>query len=162
RIPRDRTMKLSFSTLGCPAWSYQDIVRRAAEYGFDGITIRGLNGELDLVKVLEFQPARRAETRRQVEGAGLAINLLGIATKLMVPDAELAASQQNAKEHIDLAADLHCPFVRVFGGAIPVGLSHVAAIRRAAERLRELADHGAKRGVKVLMESHDDWVVPAF
>jgi hypothetical protein len=32
-------MKLSFSTLGCPAWSYQDILRRAAEYGFDGVAI---------------------------------------------------------------------------------------------------------------------------
>ena len=155
-------MKLSFSTLGCPAWSYQDILRRAAEYGFNGIAIRGLNGELDLVKVDEFQPTRRAETRRQAERAGIAINLLGASTKLMVPDAELAASQQNAKEHIDLAADLRCPFVRVFGGAIPVGLSHIAAIRRAAERLRELGDHAATRGVKVLMESHDDWVVPAF
>ena len=155
-------MKLSFSTLGCPAWTYQDILRRAAEYGFHGIAIRGLNGELDLVKVAEFQPTRRAETRRQAERAGIAINLLGASTKLMVPDAELAGSQQNAKEHIDLAADLYCPFVRVFGGAIPVGLSHVAAIRRAAERLRELGDHAATRGVKVLMESHDDWVVPAF
>ena len=155
-------MKLSFSTLGCPAWSYQEILRRAAQYGFDGIAIRGLNGELDLVKVAEFQPTRRAETRRQAERAGIAINLLATSTKLMVPDAELAASQQNAKEHIDLAADLQCPFVRVFGGPIPVGLSHVVAIRRAAERLRELGDHAAERGVKLLIESHDDWIVPAF
>ena len=80
----------------------------------------------------------------------------------MVSDSELAASRQNAKDHIDLAADLHCPFVRVFGGPIPVGLAHVAAIRLAAECLRELGDHAAVRGVKVLMESHDDWVVPAF
>ena len=61
-------MKLSFSTLGCPAWSYQDILRRAAEYGFNGIAIRGLNGELDLVKVDEFQPTRRAETVRARAG----------------------------------------------------------------------------------------------
>jgi sugar phosphate isomerase/epimerase len=80
----------------------------------------------------------------------------------MVSDSELAASRQNAKEHIDLAADLHCPFVCVFGGPIPVGLAHVAAIRLAAERFRELGDHAAMRDVKVLMESHDDWVVPAF
>jgi sugar phosphate isomerase/epimerase len=112
-------MKLSFSTLGCPAWSYQDILRRAAEYGFDGITIRGLNGELDLVKVAEFQPTRRAETRRQADRDGLAINLVGTSTKLMVPD---AAGCQPTKEHIDLGADLHCPFVRVFGGVIPVRL----------------------------------------
>jgi sugar phosphate isomerase/epimerase len=79
-------------------------------------TIRGRNGELDLVKIAEFQPTRRAETRKQAERAGLAMNLLGASTKLMVSDSELAASRQNAKEHIDLAADLHCPFVRVFGG----------------------------------------------
>ena len=28
--------------------------------------------------------------------------------------------------------------------------------------LRDLGDHAATRGVKVLIESHDDWVVPAF
>ena len=67
----------------------------------------------------------------------------------MVSDSELAACRQNAKEH--------CPLVRVFGGPIPVGLAHVAAIRLAAEHLRELGDHAAMRGVKVLMESHDDW-----
>src|ERR1700746_3714743 len=88
-------------------------------------TIRGRNGELDLVKIAEFQPTRRAETRKQAERAGLAMNLLGASTKLMVSDSELAASRQNAKEHIDLAADLHCPFVCVFGGPIPVGLAHV-------------------------------------
>ena len=42
------------------------------------------------------------------------------------------------------------------------GLAHVAAIRLAAERLRELGDDAAMRGVKVLRESHDGWVVPAF
>jgi hypothetical protein len=68
----------------------------------------------------------------------------------MVSDSELAASEQNAKEHIALAADLHCPFVHVFGGPIAVGLAHVAAIRLAAERLRELGDHAVMRGVKVL------------
>src|SRR5260370_33917713 len=100
-------MKLSISTLGCPAWSYQDILRRAAEYGFDGITIRGLNGELDLVKVAEFQPTRRAETRRQADQAGLVINLVGTTTKLKGPDAELAARQQNDKDPLELAAALH-------------------------------------------------------
>ena len=53
----------------------------------------------------------------------------GASTKLMVSDSELAAGPRNAKEH--------CPFERVFGGPIPVGLGHVAAIR-LAERLREL------------------------
>ena len=40
-------MKLSFSTLGCPAWTLDQIVKRAAQYRFDGIAFRGLGGELE-------------------------------------------------------------------------------------------------------------------
>ena len=54
-------MKLGFTTLGCPAWPYATVVAKAREYGFDGFEIRGLMGEMDLLKVPELQPggARR-------------------------------------------------------------------------------------------------------
>lgn len=155
-------MKFSFSTLGCPDWGLDEILRRAGEYGFDGIAFRGLNGELDLTKVAEFQPDRRAETRAKIEAAGLETNMLLASTRMMAEAADLAASQENAKGHIDIAADLGCPFIRVFGGAIPGGVAHATAVTRAGERLRELGDHAASRGVKVLLETHDDWIDPAF
>ena len=35
-------MKLSFSTLGCPEWSWNEILATAKDMGFDGIEIRGV------------------------------------------------------------------------------------------------------------------------
>ncbi len=32
-------MKISFSTLGCPGWSYEDILSTAKDLGFNGIEI---------------------------------------------------------------------------------------------------------------------------
>ena len=154
-------MKMSFSTLGCPAWTFDQIVRRAAEYGFDGIAFRGLNGELDLTKVDEFSPSRRKHTLSLIKDAGLVCNMMLTSTRVMLTDpAELAASLQNARDHIDLASDMEAPAVRIFGGAILSGLSHAAAATRAGERLRELGRHAEGKGVKVLFETHDDWLRP--
>jgi sugar phosphate isomerase/epimerase len=77
------------------------------------------------------------------------------------PDA-LEASQRQAEAHIDLAADLECPFIRVFGGQIATGFSHAVVIHRAAERLRRLGAYAEKRCVTVLLETHDDFLNPDF
>ena len=48
-------MKLSFSTLGCPDFSWTDIYSMAKDLNFDGIEIRGLGDdifELQLVLLL--------------------------------------------------------------------------------------------------------------
>jgi sugar phosphate isomerase/epimerase len=154
-------MKMSFSTLGCRDWTLDQIIGRAAEYGFDGIGFRGLNGELDLTKVDEFSPSRRKHTLALLKRAGLVCNMVLTSTRVMLTDpAELAASLQNARDHIDLAADLESSAVRIFGGAMLSGLSHATAVTRAGDRLRELGRHAEGKGVKVLFETHDDWVRP--
>src|SRR5580765_7864083 len=45
---------LSFSTLGCPDWSFEEIVAFAAANNYDGIEIRGIQRELDLTKAAPF------------------------------------------------------------------------------------------------------------
>ena len=153
-------MKLSFSTLGCPNWSFDEIVLRASQYGYDGVAFRGLGGELDLTKVPEFSPPARANTRRRLKEAGLATSMVLTSAAMMVADAErLEANLQLCRGHIDIASDLECPYIRVFGGQMPVGISYAAAVRRAGDRLHGLGDYAAPRGVCVLIETHDDWVV---
>ena len=156
-------MKLSFSTLGCPKWSFDEIVRRASQYGYDGVAFRGLGGELDLTKVPEFSPAERANTRRRLREAGLTTSMVLTSAAMMIAEVEkLEASLRLGQSHIDIAFDLECPYIRVFGGQMPVGISHAAAVRRAGDRLRQLADYGAQKGVYVLIETHDDWVVTSL
>jgi sugar phosphate isomerase/epimerase len=153
-------MKLSFSTLGCPDWTFDEIMRRAGQYGYDGIGFRGLGGEFDLTKVPEFSPSERAKTRRRLKEAGLATSMVLTSAKMIVMEAEkLEANLQLGEKHIDIASDLECPSIRVFGGQMPTGLSYGAAARRAGEHLHRLGDYAAKRGVSVLIETHDDWLV---
>jgi len=153
-------MKLSFSTLGCPNWSFDEIVLRASQYGYDGVAFRGIGGQLDLTKVPEFFPSALANTRHRLQEAGLATSMVLTSAVMMIAEPEkLEASLQLGQSHIDIASDLECPYIRVFGGQMPVGVSYAAAVRRAGERLHRLGDYAAQRGVYVLIETHDDWVV---
>lgn len=156
-------MKLSFSTLGCPDWSLADILAKGPAMGFSGVTFRAFGGELDLTRVPEFAPERRAETRTRIAAAGMQTNILATSARMLFPNLEdLEPSQRSAEAHIDLARDLGSPFIRVFGGQIAAGVSHEAAIHWSAERLRRLGDYAAPRGVKVIVETHDDCVDPAY
>jgi sugar phosphate isomerase/epimerase len=153
-------MKISFSTLGCPNWSFDEIVLRASQFGYDGVAFRGLGGELDLTKIPEFFPPARANTRRRLKEAGLATSMVLTSAAMMIDDAEkLEASLRLGQGHIDIASDLECPYIRVFGGQMPLGISHAAAVQRAGDRLHRLGDYATPRGVYVLIETHDDWVV---
>jgi sugar phosphate isomerase/epimerase len=153
-------MKLSFSTLGCPNWSFDEIALRASQYGYDGVAFRGIGGELDLTKVPEFFPPALANTRHRLKEAGLATSMVLTSAVMMIAEPEkLEASLQLGQSHIDIASALECPYIRVFGGQMPVGISHAAAVRWAGERLHRLGDYAAQRGVDVLIETHDDWVV---
>ena len=40
------TMKLAFSTLGCPEWTWTEIYSMARDLGYSGIEIRGLGEEI--------------------------------------------------------------------------------------------------------------------
>ena len=66
-------MKLAFSTLGCPNYELEDVLRAAREYGFEGVELRALGGGLDLLARPEFAPAAIEGTRRRLEGRGLTV-----------------------------------------------------------------------------------------
>jgi hypothetical protein len=51
---RKKKPLLSFSTLGCPDWNFQQIVDFARQHDYTGIEIRGIQRQLDLTKCNEF------------------------------------------------------------------------------------------------------------
>ncbi|NOZ57887.1 MAG: sugar phosphate isomerase/epimerase, partial [Calditrichaeota bacterium] len=59
--------------------------------------------------------------------------------------------------YVEVAAGLGAPFVRLFGGTIPDGVSQEEAVKMAAERLRGLADLASEAGIAVVVESHDSF-----
>ena len=52
-------MKIGFSTLSCPDWSWTDIYSMAKDFKFDGIEIRGLGNEIFSVKAQPLQSYSR-------------------------------------------------------------------------------------------------------
>ena len=152
-------MKLGFSTLGCPDWPYPTIVAKAREYGFDGFEIRGVMGEMDLLKVPELQPGRRTETLRMAADAGLEIMMLMTGCKFSsAAAAERQANIGEAKANMDLAGAMGIDKIRLYGGRIAPEVDRNAAYGWVVESLRTVAEYGASVGVAAAVETHDHFV----
>ncbi|AQG79830.1 sugar phosphate isomerase/epimerase family protein [Spirosoma montaniterrae] len=147
---------LSFSTLGCPRWSLDQILACASTNGYKGLELRGLQGELDLPKCPEFStPERIKATRRIVEDKGVRIINLGTSTQLHHADATKRREQlDHAKRFIDLAAQLNCPYVRVFPNDLPANQDRQQTIDLIIGGLVDLGTFVGNGPVSILLESH--------
>ena len=61
------TPRTCFSTLSCPDWSFQNLIRNGVDFGFDGVEIRLLQRETNLLAHADFQPGELAARRREVD-----------------------------------------------------------------------------------------------
>jgi sugar phosphate isomerase/epimerase len=154
------TQLLSFSTLGCPGWTFPTILNCAVQNDYNGIEIRGILGQLDLTKCPEFSSAERiASTRKMVEEQGLRIVDLGTSAEMHHSDPAKRLSNLNeAKRFIDLAEQLNCPYIRVFPNNLPKDEKREATIDLIIKGLMELGEYAKGTKVSVLMESHGDAV----
>ena len=69
-------MKIAFSTLGCPGWSWEDILVTAKDLGFQGIEIRGIENELYVPKTLPFNETHIMSTIERLKKLNLEIPIL--------------------------------------------------------------------------------------
>jgi sugar phosphate isomerase/epimerase len=151
-----RTEFLAFSTLGCPKWSWKQILDFASAHGFAAIELRGLLGELDLPSLPEFAPEKIRERQRELVDHGLKIACVSSSAELHHADSSRAKQLDDARRFIDLAHALGAPCVRVFGNKLENPREET--IKRVATGMRELAAYAEPRNVSVLLESHGDFV----
>ena len=147
---------LAFTTLACPDWSWEQAVQRAVEYGYQGLELRGVEGEMDLTKAAPFTDSRLPATKRELSERGLAIPCLDTSCRFDQAT-ELDNSIDEGKRHIDLAGELEAPSIRVFGDRIPDSQSREKIIEQVVQGLLALAQHAEGTGVQVLLESHGDF-----
>ena len=151
-------LPLGFSTLGCPQWTWREILDFATAHGFPAIELRGLQQSVDITQHPELAPARLAEVKRQLADRGLTVVCLGASARMHENDpATRAAQLDEAARYIDLAGALGTPYVRVFGDRYTPGESHEATRERIASTLRKVGGRARDRGVTVLIESHGDF-----
>ena len=156
---KNNTPLLSFSTLGCPNWSFDAIVHFAAANGYNGIEIRGIEREMYLPRCPVFSRDKINDTMQLVKDKGLHIVNLGSSAALHHSDAaERKKNLDEAKAFIDLAQQLHCPYIRVFPNDFPPGQDRNATMELIAKGLQELGDYAKNTNVMVLMETHGEVV----
>lgn len=152
-LPRAKP-RLAFSTLGCPKWSLKQIVKTAVAEKYEGVEIRGLEGELYLPKRPEFGTSI-ADTRALFADNNVKICNLGSSANLhFLDEAKYQKNRDEAMRFIDIAQQLSCPYVRVFPNDLPKDQDRDQTINLISERLLTLGKYAQTANVTVLLESH--------
>ena len=157
---RGDLLPLGFSTLGCPAWTWTEILDFARSHGFAAVELRGLQKTMDLSQAPDFsrEGGRLDGAKQQLRERGLRVSDLGASAQMHEQDPTKRAAQlDEARRFIDLAEALHAPYVRVFGNNYVKGVPRDVMLAHIARGLRELGDYARPKGVTVLIESHGDF-----
>ena len=144
-------MKIAFSTVGCPEWSWSDICIMAKDLGYNGIELRGLENEMNLTKARPFTDAHLAKTLESLEKRNLSVSCLASSCYLGGTNDEDEALKEGF-EYIDLASKLNCSYVRILGdlNPDPRGESDDA---RVIKLLRRLVPAAEEKNVYLLVET---------
>lgn len=141
-------MKISFSTLGCPEWSFSDIVSVASDLGYNGIEIRGIQNELFAPSMEPFSGNHIEDTKKTLARLSLEIPCLTSACNL-----NEEGDIEKAKAYIDTASALGTPYIRVLGDLSPAPSADVS-LKEITSNLEEIADYGKSKNVMPLVETN--------
>lgn len=145
-------MKLSFSTLGSPEWTWNDILAVAKDLGYDGIELRGLEKEIYMPRAKPFQPLQLTNTREQLRRLSLSIPCIASACDLSNKPLQDACIQEG-KEYIDLAQQLGASYIRVMGDKTPEPTSSID-VELVKETVSILGNYAQEHSVCVLIETN--------
>ncbi len=143
------TWRVAYSTLACPTWSLDRAVRAVAEYGYEGLEVRFLDGA---TVSPTLSTADRQRVRQTFENAS--VPLVGLDSDVRVADPNPAVPLEMGRRMLDVAADIGAPLLRVYGGRFE-GQSLQDAEAQVADTLRQLAPEAARVGVRLGLETHD-------
>ncbi|WP_049569185.1 sugar phosphate isomerase/epimerase family protein [Nonomuraea sp. SBT364] len=150
-------MKLAFSTLGCPGWTWAEAVDAAVRHGFDGIEWRLVDGH---IIGPDFPPELALRIAAACAESGLAVPALDSSIDLAAPPGPARERVlAETRSMLRLAAAFSATFLRVFPGAHPPDAGAAGWLREALEELR--ADL-RETGVRLALELHDSRDAPGI
>ena len=150
-------MKLSIDTwVICAEWSLDKLIEVCRSAGYAGVEFRAESGQKHGVE-LEATASQRREIRRKLEDGYLETSCISTSQSLhQLDQAKRRGNIERAMQYVDLAADIDCRAIQVFGDGDRIGPDMDArdAIRVTGDALREVAEHAADTQVSVLLEMH--------
>ena len=143
--------RIAFSTLAFPDATLAAAVSLGRRWGYAGIELRLIDGEL----IDPSMPgSRRAQVRRTL--AGLPVVAVDSSIRLTGDD-----PGPELRRFLELASDWEAPLVRVFGGALEPPPLRQQRLRAAARILEDAVPLAARLGVAIGVETHDDFSASA-
>jgi sugar phosphate isomerase/epimerase len=154
-------MKLTISTLACPNWDLQTIIKTAAANGIAGIDFRGIGPEIDITRLPAFN-AELPETLATLKEHALQMPCLNTSVTLVTLDpAKWETMLGEMQRYAQLASRTGTQFLRFFGGSVPETLTRAEAGHLAQRHLRQAIKICKPHGCRPLLETHDAWVTTA-
>ena len=146
----DSPLRIAFSTLAFPDASLASAVSLGRQWGYAGVELRLIDGELIDPRM---PAAARAQVKRTVTAAGLPVVAVDSSIRLTGED-----PGPDLRRLLELASDWESPLVRVFGGALAADRAERQEQLRAAAGVLEACVPLARRlGVAIGVETHDDF-----
>ncbi len=145
-------MKISFSTLACPNWSWQDIYGAAKDLGFNGIEIRGLGDEIFSVKAQPFTEQQLPKTIEKLRSLDIEISCLSSGACLKYKD-KYAEAETEIVAYAQLASKLGTSYIRILADLEPAPNGEVDD-DYIVECLKKLAPIAEEYNVTLLVETN--------
>lgn len=126
--------------------SYEDVIRMAADFGFEGL-------DTTVYWFPDTSNQYLATLRRTAYKNGVSLYSVAARIRLCQPTPELQlAEAETTKKWVDVAEKLGATHVRVFGGAIPKGATEAQAIDWAVETFKRAAEYAGTKGILLGVE----------
>lgn len=142
-------MKISFSTLACPNYTWTDIYSMAKDLGFDGIEIREIESEN---AKSPFSPEKCEQTAEKLRELKIEIPCLSTGCCLKFSD-KREENTAEIKKYIDVAKRIGTPYIRVLADLSPAPEGEVDD-NLILEEIRELIPFAEEAGVTLLVETN--------
>lgn len=152
-------MKLAISTLACPEWSLQRIIEVTGENQIQGIDFRGVGPEIDITKLPAFKEGLD-DTLAALRERSIELPCFNTSVTLVTPAPERWQMMlEECHRYAQLAEKTRTPYLRIFGGAPPKGMTREEARVLGRRHLRQLVKLAGPFGCRILIETHDAWAV---
>ena len=148
-------MKFTLNTLGAPTWTLEETAKHARAYGYAGVDLRLIDGE---VITLDSVHANRTRIQTLFPVDELPVATLATSVRLATREPQVrAATLEEGKAWIDLAAELKVPVIRFFAARNPPEMDLESSIQAVGEMLALLSERARQCEVRIGVETHDEF-----
>ena len=133
--------------LAAKTLSYEDLIRRIADWGLDGL-------DCTVYWFPDTSAEYLASLRKTAYKNGVQLYSAGVRVQLSQPTPELQRAEvDNIRKWVDVADRIGASHMRVFGGNVPQGATEQQAIAWAAEVLKRGAEYAGGKGIILGIEN---------